>query len=106
MAEKIIALACAVGLSTSLLVSKMEKAAASENKNYKIFAKSTAELEEILKGEEKPDVLLLGPQVAFMQKEVEAKAAAEGVAFGVIDKNDYAMIRGDKILAAAEKLMK
>ena len=38
MADKVIALACAAGMSTSLLVSKMQKAAAENGKDYEIFA--------------------------------------------------------------------
>lgn len=34
MADKIIALACAAGMSTSLLVSKMQKAAADKGLDY------------------------------------------------------------------------
>ena len=36
MADKVIALACAAGMSTSLLVSKMQKAAEASGKNYEI----------------------------------------------------------------------
>ena len=69
MADKVIALACAAGMSTSLLVSKMQKAAADNGKDYEIFAKSTADIDNMLAGtgSPKPDVLLLGPQVAFMK---------------------------------------
>ena len=45
MADKVIALACAAGMSTSLLVSKMQKAAAENGKDYEIFAKSTADID-------------------------------------------------------------
>lgn len=38
MAEKIIMLACSAGMSTSLLVSKMEAAAKQDGVDYKIFA--------------------------------------------------------------------
>ena len=48
MADKVIALACAAGMSTSLLVSKMQKAAADNGKDYEIFAKSTADIDNRL----------------------------------------------------------
>ena len=48
MAQKVIALACAAGMSTSLLVSKMQKAAAEKGKDYEIFAKSTADIDNML----------------------------------------------------------
>ncbi|WP_251712271.1 PTS sugar transporter subunit IIB [Lactococcus ileimucosae] len=106
MADKVIALACAAGLSTSLLVSKMQKAAEASGKNYEIFAKSTADIDNMLTANPKPDVLLLGPQVAFMKAEVQKKAEAAGVPMDVINMQDYGMMRGDNVLANAENLMK
>ena len=105
MADKVIALACAAGMSTSLLVSKMQKA--DNGKDYEIFAKSTADIDNMLAGtgSPKPDVLLLGPQVAFMKGEVAKKAEIAGVPMDVIKMQDYGMMRGDKVLAAAENLM-
>lgn len=38
MADKTIMLACSAGMSTSLLVSKMQNAAKEKGKDYKIFA--------------------------------------------------------------------
>lgn len=106
MADKIIALACAAGMSTSLLVSKMQKAAADKGLDYEIFAKSTADIDNMLAATPKPDVLLLGPQVGFMKAEVQKKAQAADVPMDVIKMQDYGMMRGDKVLEAAEALMK
>lgn len=74
MADKVIALACAAGMSTSLLVSKCKKQQ-QITEDYEIFAKSTADIDNMLAGtgSPKPDVLLLGPQVAFMKGEVAKK---------------------------------
>lgn len=104
MAEKFIALACAAGMSTSLLVSKMQKAAEEAGKDYEIFAKSVAEIDGMLAAAQKPDVLLLGPQVGYMKAEVAKKAEAAGVPMDVIKMQDYGMMRGDKVLVAAEAL--
>ena len=43
MAKKTIMLVCAAGMSTSMLVKKMEDAAAKEGVDAKIFATSTAD---------------------------------------------------------------
>lgn len=85
----------------------MQKAAAENGKDYEIFAKSTADIDNMLAGtgSPKPDVLLLGPQVAFMKGEVAKKAEIAGVPMDVIKMQDYGMMRGDKVLAAAENLM-
>ena len=102
MAEKVIALACAAGMSTSLLVTKMQQEA---GKDYEIYAKSVAEIDNMLSGSEKPDVLLLGPQVAYMKNEVIKKAAAVDVPCDVIKMQDYGMMNGKNVVAAADALM-
>lgn len=105
MADKKIMLACAAGMSTSLLVTKMQEAAKAAGKDYEIFAKSTADIDNELSSSEKPDVLLLGPQVSFMKNEVKAKTDAAGIPMDVINMMDYGMMKGDKVLATAEALM-
>ncbi|SCC12268.1 PTS sugar transporter subunit IIB [Weissella bombi] len=105
MADKKIMLACAAGMSTSLLVTKMQEAAKAAGKDYEIFAKSTADIDNELSSSEKPDVLLLGPQVSFMKNEVKSKTDAAGIPMDVINMMDYGMMKGDKVLAAAEAIM-
>ena len=105
MADKIIALACAAGMSTSLLVKKMQDAAKAQGKDYEIFAKSTSEADNMLHADPKPDVLLLGPQVAYQKADMLKKANAAGVPLDVINMQDYGMMKGDKVLVQAEKLM-
>ncbi|MDR0300052.1 MAG: PTS sugar transporter subunit IIB [Streptococcaceae bacterium] len=105
MADKIIALACSAGMSTSLLVSKMKKVAEEQGKDYEIFAKSTSEAESMLHATPKPDVLLLGPQVAYEKKRIGAMGAELGVPVDVINMQDYGLMRGEKVLKAAEALM-
>lgn len=105
MADKKIMLACAAGMSTSLLVTKMQEAAQAAGKDYEIFAKSTADIDNELSSSDKPDVLLLGPQVSFMKNEVKAKTDAAGIPMDVINMMDYGMMKGDKVLATAEALM-
>lgn len=45
MAEKIIMLACSAGMSTSMLVAKMQEEAKNRGKDYEIFAKSVADID-------------------------------------------------------------
>ena len=105
MADKVIMLACAAGMSTSMLVKKMQEAALAAGKDYKIFAKSTADVDNELASAEKPDVLLLGPQVGYMKAEIKAKTDAVGIPMDVINMMDYGMMKGDKVLATAEALL-
>lgn len=104
MADKIIMLACSAGMSTSLLVSKMQEAAKEQGKDYEIFAKSVADIDHQFEVE-KPDVLMLGPQVAYMKADIQRKCDDAGVPMEVINMMDYGMMNGKNVLAEAEKIM-
>ncbi|MFT8393522.1 MAG: PTS sugar transporter subunit IIB [Liquorilactobacillus ghanensis] len=104
MSEKTIMLACSAGMSTSLLVSKMQAAAKQAGKDYQIFATSTADIDQQLEST-KPDILLLGPQVAYMKDTVKKKTDKAGIPMDVINMTDYGMMNGAKVLMAAEKLL-
>lgn len=102
---KTIMLVCSAGMSTSLLVSKMQKAAAAENYDSEIFAVGASEADSML--ESKPvDVLMLGPQVRFMKDEFEKKVADKDISVEVINMQDYGMMNGEKVLATAKTLLK
>ena len=104
MADKIIMLACSAGMSTSLLVSKMQEAAKEQGKDYEIFANSVADIDHQFEVE-KPDVLMLGPQVAYMKADIQRKCDDAGVPMEVINMTDYGMMNGKNVLAEAEKIM-
>jgi PTS system cellobiose-specific IIB component len=104
MAEKIIMLACSAGMSTSLLVSKMQAAAEAKGKDYRIFATSASDIDNQLENTH-PDVLLLGPQIAYMQGDVKQKTDAVGIPMTVINMQDYGMMNGEHVLVSAEKLL-
>lgn len=96
-----IMLACCAGMSTSLVVSKMQEAAKAQGKeDYKIWAVEQGEIEQELGNF---DVLLLGPQVRHIlrkvNKIVDGKAPVD-----VIDAVAYGRCDGAAVLAQAEKL--
>ncbi|WP_225743168.1 PTS sugar transporter subunit IIB [Marinilactibacillus sp. Marseille-P9653] len=100
MSMKTIMLVCAAGMSTSMLVSKMEKAAEADGVETDIFAVSANEADSYLAS--KPvDVLLLGPQVKFLKKQMESKVANKGIPVEVIDMRDYGMMNGKSVLDRA-----
>lgn len=105
MAEKIIMLACSAGMSTSLLVSKMEAAAKQDGVDYKIFATPAADIDHQLSQDPHPDVLLLGPQVRYMANDVKKKTDKAGIPMDIINMSDYGMMNGENVLQAAEKLL-
>lgn len=105
MAEKTIMLVCSAGMSTSLLVTKMEKAAAERGMDADIFAVAASEADNSLEAKD-VDVLLLGPQVRFMKAQFEQKLAPTGIPLDVINMADYGMMNGEKVLDQALNLMK
>ena len=93
-------LVCKAGMSTSILVRKMQEAAAKDNLDVHIEAFSVEILDEKV---DTADVVLLGPQIRHMLNDVR-KVVAEKCPVDVIDMRDYGMIRGDKVLARALKM--
>lgn len=105
MAQKTIMLVCSAGMSTSLLVTKMQKAAEDKGIEADIFAVSASEADQHIESKN-VDVLLLGPQVRFMKTQFEQKLAPKGIPLDIINMADYGMMNGEKVLAQAESLMK
>ena len=101
---KTIMLVCAAGMSTSLLVTKMQKAAEIQGIEADIFAKSAQEIDDTLE-QKNVEVLLLGPQVKFMQSQIESKQAGKNIPVAAINMQDYGMMNGEKVLDHALQLI-
>ena len=101
---KQILLVCSAGMSTSLLVTKMEGAAKDAGYDAKIFALPFSDAPRVL---EDVDVILLGPQVRFNLGKIKEEAAKvnPGLPVDVIDMKDYGMMNGEKVYNSAKKLM-
>ncbi|WP_038026293.1 PTS sugar transporter subunit IIB [Tetragenococcus muriaticus] len=97
-------LVCSAGMSTSLLVTKMQKAADDKGMEAEIFACSSSEADQNLENRS-VDVLLLGPQVRFMKGDFEKRLAPKGIPLDVINMSDYGMMNGENVLQQAENLM-
>ena len=104
MTKVTIMLACAAGMSTSLLVTKMQAAADEKGLDAEIFAVPAQEVDDIIL-EKKVDVLLLGPQVRYLLEQFTEKLAQKNIPIGVIPMVDYGMMNGSKVLALAEELI-
>ncbi|KOS67909.1 PTS cellobiose transporter subunit IIB [Lysinibacillus contaminans] len=101
---KNIMLVCVAGMSTSLLVSKMQKAAQEQNIEADIYAIAENEVDKILKSKN-VDVLLLGPQVRYLKGTFESKYKEKNVPIDVINMADYGMMNGENVLKQALKLI-
>jgi PTS system cellobiose-specific IIB component len=93
-----ILLVCAAGMSTSLLVTKMQKASQENGANDEIFACSVDELEEFI---DHYEVILIGPQIRYKAKVIGEMATKKNKGFAIIDTVSYGMVDGKKVLAQA-----
>lgn len=99
---KKIMLVCSAGMSTSMLVNKMEAAAKDRNIEVDIFAVAESEA----KNHTNVDVVLLGPQVRFLLSKMTTMMAATNVPVQVIDSIQYGTMNGDAVLTQALSLIK
>lgn len=97
-----IRLFCAAGMSTSVLVNKMKKAAEAKGIEADIEAFPETLLQKQL--EEGIDVALLGPQVGYTLPKAKKACGEKGVPVEVIPMVDYGMMNGEKVLNLAVKL--
>lgn len=100
--SKTIMLACAGGMSTSLLVTKMRESATKRNIDVNIFATASAAIPEESEKHE-PAVILLGPQIKFQLNQVKKEV---NVPVAVIDMKDYGMMNGENVLTQALSMIK
>ncbi len=98
---KKIMLVCSAGMSTSLLVTKMQKAAESRGYSAEIFAVAESEA----KDHTDVHVALLGPQVRFLKGKLENIFKDYGTPIDIIDTISYGTMNGDKVLDQAISLM-
>lgn len=98
-----IALFCAAGMSTSVLVKKMKEAA--EKKGIEVEIEAYPESTLSAKLDEGIDIALLGPQVRFKINTAKELCSKKNVPVDVINSVDYGMMRGEKVLDFALKLI-
>lgn len=89
---KHIYLFCAAGMSTSMMVAKMQAAAKELNFECEITAYPVAEVAERAKD---ADIVLLGPQIRFQLEKVKAQCTCPVEA---IDMRHYGMMDGMSVM--------
>ncbi|AGX42004.1 PTS sugar transporter subunit IIB [Clostridium saccharobutylicum] len=94
---KKILLVCSAGMSTSLLVTKMQAAAKEQGIEIGIEALPVAECSTVV---DSVDIVLLGPQVRFQKSQVE-KLVNGRIPVEVIDMRAYGTMNGKAILEDA-----
>ncbi|MCC3720035.1 PTS sugar transporter subunit IIB [Rouxiella badensis] len=97
-----ILLCCAAGMSTSMLVQRMEKYAAQNNIDVEINAIGFDEFSEQIQNY---DCCLLGPQIKYKLAEFKQVCDSLNKPITVINTMDYGMMNGEKILNETLKMI-
>jgi cellobiose PTS system EIIB component len=97
-----ILLCCAAGMSTSLLVTKMEAAAKAQGIDCKIWAESADAVKNHI---DHADVLLLGPQVRYLLANMKKLGEEKGIPVEAINPVHYGMCNGAEVLKTAIALI-
>ncbi len=92
-------LICSMGASTGALCDKIKKVADSEGYEIKIWATSLATANDEI---EKSDIILLGPQIRFMLKKVQAEAGNRPLQ--AIDMKMYGMMDANAIFKIIKEM--
>ena len=95
---KTIILACVGGLTTSMLVERINEVIHRDQLDYYFYSIGITGINNL----KNIDVLLLSPQLAYLEE--KAKASLH-VPVAVISDEDFELMKGEEILRQAEKLM-
>lgn len=97
-----ILLCCNAGMSTSLLVTKMEAYAKEQGMEAKIWAVGAGDINNHF---DKADVLLLGPQVRYMLPNLKKVGEEKGISVEAINPVHYGMCNGEEVVKFAKNLI-
>lgn len=100
---KRIMLVCNAGMSTSMIVTKMEKESEKRGLSTEIFAVPVSEVDNQV-AEKEIDVILVGPQIKFMLKEYKDNFSPE-IKVDSIEMKDYGTMNGANILNTALEML-
>ena len=95
-----IVLLCNMGMSTSLMVSRMREAAEKQGYECKIDAYALQHAEEIIPT---ADILLVGPQIAFEIERLQAEYPDKKME--AIEMLDYGRMDGEKVLNHVKEVL-
>ncbi|PLR98521.1 PTS sugar transporter subunit IIB [Bacillus sp. T33-2] len=104
MDKKRILLICSAGMSTSMLMTKMQKCAEERGIDIEVMAIASTTADKFL-AKEKVDVVLLGPQVKYLRGRYEKSLAKDNIPLAVIDMKDYGKMNGENVLNTALDLI-
>jgi PTS system cellobiose-specific IIB component len=96
-----ILLVCPIGISTSILMKRMNEAAEETDYNITLNASAPSDVDqEMKKAAKRPDIFLLGPHVKYMIKEFDRKYSNSS-AIDIINMQDYGEMNGKNVFEQA-----
>ena len=95
-----ILLVCNAGISTSILVSKMKKAAQAQGIDVSIQVKSMTGVKDVIQD---MDIVLLAPQIGYEQKKLQDLAG--DIPVEKVDVRDFGILNGEGVLREAMKVL-
>ncbi len=98
-----IRLFCTSGMSTSMLINKMENAAKERGIEITVDAFPESQMAKLLTN---VDAVLLGPQIKFALDKARKLCAPKEIPVEVINPKDYGMMDGKKVLDQALNMIK
>lgn len=97
---KKILLVCNAGISTSILVSKMKRAAQDQGIDVSIQVKSMTGVREVIQD---MDIVLLAPQIGYEQKKLQELAG--DIPVEKVNVRDFGILNGEGVLREAMKML-
>ena len=86
---------CCAGMSTSLLVEKVNQAATGRGLEIEAYAVGET---EAIRDLSQADILLLGPQVKYLENRFRKSLGDSKTKLGVVDMRAYGLMDGEKVL--------
>ncbi len=96
-----IVLICSMGISTRILVERIQQAAKNEKLPLVIHAVSEVDFHLYL---EQTDVILIGPHLSYLIADIQPKVKRLGIPVDIISAENYGRMDGKKVLQQAKKL--
>lgn len=93
---------CCAGMSTSLLVERVNKTAKEKGIEIDVSAVAEADARQDLQG---TDVILLGPQVRYLENSFKEATNGTNIKVGVVDMLAYGRLDGEKVLAQIQDML-
>ena len=95
---KTIILSCIGGLTTSMLVERMNEVIKADNLDVSVYSVGITGIDNL----KNVDVLLLGPQLAYLEDKSRQKL---NIPVGVISDENFEMMQGEAVLSQALSML-